>query len=529
MATPASHPILSCAEAKTWETQLLKDGPAEWAAMQHAGRKIAVALVNDSQEIGGLPADARLLVLTGKGNNGGDALLAAETLLALRPKATAVLVLAFDRAALRPLAARALGRLMKLGVARVAIVSEEQALAPDRSYDVCLDGIFGFQFRPPMGAAIAKLIGRVNAHASIRLRAAVDLPSGLGGFEKTTVFRADFTYATGIVKQPVIDPGKTETVGRLRYLDLDFFADEIPLETDQHWVSDRVLLPSVLNPLGELRPAKSDKRTYGHLVVVGGSHSYPGAVMLATRAALRSGTGLVTAFVPRELAAAYAAAQPEAMWVGCPQTKGGGLGPGAFKLVEARLQRASALLIGPGIGTDPQTLALVGRILDEVKVPVVIDADALRPELIERLRSKVFICTPHAGEFQRIKPALYKGDRFVPRHGVLVLKGAMTRVTDGGVNYHSAFGGPVLARGGSGDTLAGMIGGLLAQRPADALTAACRGVVWHGMAADLLARARGQVAVENAQILEQLGPALLSSHARLTDGAAGVHGSERSA
>ncbi|MEJ1971373.1 MAG: NAD(P)H-hydrate dehydratase [Lacunisphaera sp.] len=93
---------------------------------------------------------------------------------------------------------------------------------------------------------------------------------------------------------------------------------------------------------------------------------------------------------------------------------------------------------------------------------------------------------------------------------MLVLKGPLTRVTDGKAIYHSPFGGPVLARGGSGDVLAGLIGGLLAQQPDNPLQAAMRGVVWHGRAADLLARTHGQVAVEISEILTQLGPALTS-------------------
>ena len=128
--------------------------------------------------------------------------------------------------------------------------------------------------------------------------------------------------------------------------------------------------------------------------------------------------------------------------------------------------------------------------------------------MIAKALGKPFICTPHAGEYERIKPALYAGDRLLAAQAALVLKGPLTRVTDGKVSYYSPFGGPVLARGGSGDMLAGLCGGLLAQQPKEVLLAACRGVVWHGLAADLLARTHGQVAVELSELLEQLGPAL---------------------
>jgi NAD(P)H-hydrate epimerase len=172
-------------------------------------------------------------------------------------------------------------------------------------------------------------------------------------------------------------------------------------------------------------------------------------------------------------------------------------------LVHERITRASALLIGPGLGADPETLGTISRIVRNTNIPLVLDADALRPEVIAAAGNNPFIATPHAGEYQRISPVLAGASQ-----GVIVQKGPMTRVLVGKTTYYSPFGGPVLARGGSGDILAGLIGGLLAQKPDDLPLAACRGVVWHGRAADLLARARGQVSVETSQLLEQLGPAL---------------------
>ena len=499
-----SHPILTCAGAKDREAQLLQGEEAEWAAMQQAGQAIAQAILEDFKEVGGLPAKARVLVLTGKGHNGGDALLAARAILAGRPDARAVVVLCFGAADLRPRAGRALDWLKRDAPGRVEIVAAEQALAAGESYALGLDGIFGFQFRAPMDADTAALIVAVNAHAGIKLRAAVDLPSGVGETNAMTIFRADFTYATGVVKQPVLSPRVTSSVGRLRYLDLGFFD-----HTSVPEAKERILTTQVLAPLGELRATQTDKRTFGHLFVVGGSRSYPGAVVLAVRAALRSGAGLVTAFVPERLAPDYAARRPEAMWVGCPETASGGLASGTATLIRERWSRATAMLIGPGLGTDSETLDLVQTIVRITNIPLVLDADALRPEVMTRVKAKPFIGTPHAGEFERIAPEVFADGKFIAAQGVLVLKGPMTRVTDGKTIYHSPFGGPVLARGGSGDILAGLIGGLLAQKPDDLVLAACRGVVWHGRAADLLARARGQVAVEISEILEQLGPALI--------------------
>jgi NAD(P)H-hydrate epimerase len=224
-------------------------------------------------------------------------------------------------------------------------------------------------------------------------------------------------------------------------------------------------------------------------------------------AALRSGVGLVTAFVPESLAAAYAARAPEAMWAGLPETPGGGLAPAGLPRILKALQRASALAIGPGLGRDPKTQALALELVRSAKVPLVIDADALQPGIV-RAGKAPRILTPHAGEFERIAKGAGLRELGSALHAAIVLKGPVTRICDGGAVYHSFFGGPVLSRGGSGDLLAGLAGGLLAQAPADPLAAACRAAVWHGMAADQLARSQGQAAVRTLQLLDFLSPAL---------------------
>ena len=563
MNSSASHPILSCAEAKAWEHHRLGGDPERaWAAMQRAGAAVARGMIEDFREIGGLPPRARLLVLAGKGHNGGDALLAAKTILELHPEARAAVLLCFDESQLRPLAQRAYLTLGQAAPGRVETVPWLALKDRDERYDLCVDGVFGFQFRPPMDAATAEVLMWANTHASIRVRAAVDLPSGLAEEGASTVFQADFTYATGIVKKPVVDPANLGHVGRPRYLDLGFFEAAAHPEGSPYQVGrgvlaepssvNRVLLASILQPLAQLRPALSDKRTYGHLFVVGGSRSYPGAVLMTVQAALRSGVGLLTAFVPASLAPEYAARFPEAMWVGCPETKAGGLAGGTVALLRERLARATALAVGPGLGAEAGTLAAVQEIVAAAGVPVLLDADALRPEVLAAARGKRLVCTPHAGEFQRIADGVRLEDYCASNDAVIVLKGPMTRIAcgraglrpapEGGSKtrptetnvYFSFFGGPVLARGGSGDVLAGLIGGLLAQhggpssceavtagdqgglagaRPSTEATllAACRGVVWHGMAADLLARDRGQVAVQTTQLFDYLQSALKAS------------------
>lgn len=514
MSVTGSHPVLNCSEAKAWEARVLGNEADEWSAMQAAGTALGEAIGEDFKEIGGLPLNARILVLVGKGHNGGDALLAVQVLLNQCKEAFAEVWLCFGEKALRPLARRALEELRNDFGTRISENDRPPVGDMDGSvWDLCIDGIFGFQFREPMDAETTGLITAVNAHPGIRFRAAVDLPSGVGDKNATTVFRADFTYATGIVKQPLLASDVAAAVGRLRYLDLGFFKEAQPKDVT---CAARVLTKETLRPLAAFRDAQTDKRTYGHLFVVGGSRSYPGAVVLAVRAALRSGAGLVTAFVPERLAPEYAARHPEAMWVGCPETNQGGLAQGTVDLIKERLARANALLIGPGMSAEPEVLRTMETIVRITNIPLVLDADALRPEVLAATGRSSVICTPHAGEYQRLggKGGLHSSSSH--GHLIVVLKGPLTRVVgvsdlaETGPTYYSPFGGPVLARGGSGDMLAGLIGGLLAQEPVNPLLAACRGVVWHGRAADLLARKRGQVAVEISEILEQLGPALHS-------------------
>ncbi len=471
-----SHPVLSPAAARDLEAALFAgDETAEWNAMHRAGRAVGEALLRDSRECGGIPDGGRLLVLAGKGHNGGDALLAALSILAARPAATAEVFFVFGSRSLRPLAARAWRELVHGARGRV-----REVRGIDGAFEAVLDGVFGFQFRPPVEPRVAALLERVNA-APIRFRAAVDLPSA-------GVFRADFTYATGSVKTPVMEG---DTAGRVRYLDLGFFRGD---EAGGH----RVLLPSNLETLARLRPAVCDKRTYGHVFIIGGSSAFPGSVLLTTLAALKSGVGLVTAFVPETLVPAYAAQAPEAMWVGWPLTPGGGLALEGEHLLREKLPRATALVMGPGLGREEETAALARSIAASSPVPLVLDADALMPEVVGAARQPL-VLTPHAGELARLG-----GVASVPPHAVLVAKGPATRILHKGWTYETCAGGPVLARGGSGDLLAGLIGGLLAQTPSDPLGSACRGTLWQGHAADRLARARGQTAVRISEMLEHL-------------------------
>ena len=403
-----------------------------------------------------------------------------------------------------------------VGVSEVTLVLSK--VAEDGGIDICIDGLLGVSFVPPLRGSTLTIIEAVNAFESIRLRASVDLPSGRGDVSAENPFIADFTYATGIAKQVLFDG--LASCGRIRYVDLGFFDGAFEVEGGS---IESVVHPRVLEPLRKLRSASAEKRAFGHLYIVGGSVSMPGALLMSVKAAVRSGVGLVTAFAPASVAAALSPQVPEAMWVPWPATNNGTLDPRAISILVDRLGSATAVLCGPGMGRDRGTELIVQQLIQTVRLPLVLDADALRQKAIEfapKRRSDFgpLIATPHMGEFMRIAK-LSAPDfsvsalmDFCRAYKVtVVLKGANTRICDGRSILYNTHGGPVLSRGGSGDLLAGLIGGMIAQKNTDTQTSVARAVMLHGLAAQRLAREKGQVLVNTTQLLDYL-PAVLRNH-----------------
>ena len=509
-----AHPILTCAEARAWETRILGDDPEKsWAAMQQAGVALGAAALRDFVQWRPLPRDPRVLVLAGPGHNGGDALLAAREVLRARPRGRITVVLLEPREKSKPNTQRATDELA--ANSGVELITPEQfypRLSAGDTWDFTIAGLYGMGFRPPLPEAARALIAAVNdAPGATGFRAAVDLPSGLGDESDELAFRADFTYATGIAKRPLFDPANAKWVGRIRYLDLGFF--EKDYDGPRAYAED-ILRPEILKAMGRLRAAEADKRTYGHLLVVAGSRAFPGAQMLNVLGALRAGTGLITALTPYSHAAAFAAARPEAMWRACPEEMDGGHGGATFGAVRELQARASALLAGSGLGRGPTTQSMLPMLVKTCPLPLVLDADALMPKVLQAMFERPanagpVILTPHAGEYSRLAGEGADLGEFCRKFKVItVLKGPVTRICDGTRTWCATLGGPVLARGGSGDVLAGIIAGLVAQRAGEPLLAAARGVVWHGLAADALARSRGESSALTAELTAFMPEAL---------------------
>ncbi len=251
-----------------------------------------------------------------------------------------------------------------------------------------------------------------------------------------------------------------------------------------------------------VRKRDTHKSHYGKLLILGGSVGYTGAVALCARAALRSGAGLVSVGVPGDIYPIIAAKLDEAMPFPLEQ-------PLRYADIGPKLAASTVCVIGPGMGRSEDTLHFVREVLAHSQIPTVVDADALFAvkEKLSLLRGTII--TPHAGEFARLSGSV-TGDRiedaaaFAEKHGcTVVLKGSETVVAfpEGRV-YVCPVGNPGMATGGSGDVLAGIIGGLLGQLPQE--QAVVYGVCIHGAAGDLCARELGEYSMLPSDMIEAL-------------------------
>lgn len=515
-----SDPILSCKESSSFERKFFRgQEEKEWEAMNRAGEAIGDCLLRDMRELRTIPHRPRILVLVGKGHNGGDALVATKRLLKTIPTARAVVWSTCPWKECRPLCRRAYEEATKSVGKRIEevenlknlsvtkeIESVFTSLVENSGFSASIDGILGMGVKLPIQQPLFDLFTLINQSDAISVRAAVDLPSGMTEDSDANALRADFTYATGVVKVPLVEPGKLKWTGRVRYVDLGFF-DEDSDDFKSH--KDRVLKNYFLQKLRVLRSASTDKRSYGHLFLLAGSRDYAGAAMMSAQAALKAGVGLLTVGIPESLHSSFAAQRPEAMWVPLPETPQGGLALEGLGKIKELVGSIDAFATGPGIGKERESHALIRETLKELSVPAILDADALHESILSNCENKKsLILTPHAGEFKRIannkSPMEYASET---KH-ILVLKGPHTQIYNHDIRYSCMGGSSVLARGGSGDLLTGIIGALLAKNPDNPLEAASLGVQWHGRASEVLARQHGQESSYATDLLNYLSFAL---------------------
>jgi len=272
------------------------------------------------------------------------------------------------------------------------------------------------------------------------------------------------------------------------------------------------------------RPRTAHKGDFGRILVIGGSSGMHGAPVLAAAAALRSGAGLVTVALPSSIYAAAGAAELRATWIPLPASRHGALEPSALPLLLAACGAADVVAVGPGLGSAPETRALLHELVPRIEQPLVLDADGLNafagaPAHIAG-RRKTTVLTPHPGELRRLtgnepgpddEPRRLAAVDLAMRAGAtVILKGHRSVVSNGLESHFNATGNPGMATGGAGDVLTGCAAALLAVVP-DALLAARVAAFAHGAAGDLAAAELGEIGVTATDLVAKL-PAALARH-----------------
>jgi NAD(P)H-hydrate epimerase len=494
-------PVFTAAEMRELDRRAVVElGIPSATLMENAGRGAAIGLLELLPALGAPRRSARVAIVCGKGGNGGDGFVVARWLR--RRGHRPVVLLAARPADVTGDAAAMLAALRRAGVRPIVIEDAARAAALISESHVVVDALLGTGARGAPSGLTATLIEHVNA--SGRPVVALDMPSGLpadGGAPPGPAVRAAATFTFAGLKRGLVQPPGLDYAGRVTVVPIGIPAAEVSRGA-RAWVIERADVAALFPP----RPREAHKGTYGHLLIVGGSLGKTGAAALASRAAMRAGAGLVTTATAASQQPVVAGLVVEGMTEPLAETAAGTVALAARERVLELAAARDAVALGPGLGLDPDTQALVRRLVCELDRPLVLDADALtaiagRLELL-RAAPAPRCLTPHPAEMARLLgtsvPDVQR-DRVASARAVatgyavhVVLKGAITVIAaaDGRV-FLNPTGNPGMASGGTGDVLTGIAGALLAREmpPPDALVAA---VYLHGLAGDLAAARLGE-------------------------------------
>jgi NAD(P)H-hydrate epimerase len=499
-------PLPTPAEMAVWDRETIHTvGIPGVTLMESASREAVNVLL---EEYGGVDS-ATIYCFAGSGNNGGDALAMARHLADLGAEITV-----FHTRPKKQYRGETRTNLLwaqKLDVPLVHLAGVNLDSLPQP--DVIVDGLLGTGFQGTLREDVLNLVRAVNRLGERAFVLAVDIPSGLNGLTGRAQPEAVMADATATFQSPklgLVMPEAMPFTGALHVCPIG-----IPLKVQaDNPVRHHLITGAVMDGLPA--PARDmHKGSAGHVLVVGGSFGLTGAPHLAGLAALRSGAGLATVACPAGLADAVKAGSPDIMTL--PLGSGTAWTGDMGAQIKEELHRFDAVVLGPGLGREPEAMALALELIASCGLPMVLDADALFalaafPEHLKTLPERA-VLTPHPGEMARllgVDTAEIQADRLgaagrflAACDTTLVLKGAGTLVADPDTTCVSPFAEPNLSVAGSGDVLSGVVGTLLASG-LPPLHAACAGVFWHGLAGRALNHefpARGNLASEIANML----------------------------
>jgi ADP-dependent NAD(P)H-hydrate dehydratase / NAD(P)H-hydrate epimerase len=508
------------------EKEAVSRGLSYSQLLRNAGRGLADLIIEQFQDC----ERKTILGLVGSGNNGGDTLVALSELGKKGWKPTAYLVKKREKDDLI---------LKEFKVAGGKVVSAQQDASFQKlnrllqKSSILLDGVLGTGIKLPLDGQVAEVLRIVAEFQSKPFTIAVDCPSGVDCGSSDAAkecIPADLTVCMAAVKTGLLRFPAFNFVGDLETVEIGLPEDLKGWGRSNDLVIDSQIVADLLPP----RPLDSHKGTFGTAMMVSGSTTYAGAILLAGRAAYRIGVGLLRIAIQEPLLASLAGHLPEATWLFLPHTDGV-INAGAAGIIKQNLKKVTAILLGPGWGTASATYQFMQNLLstndqpasseDFNLPPMVVDADGLR--LLaqingwDKLLSHPSVLTPHPGEMSALcglgidaiqRDRLEIARRFAVQWGhVLILKGALTVIASPqGQVMVVPIATPALARAGSGDVLAGMITGLLAQGLSGFHAAICAAWI-HARAGMLAADLLGSPASVLASDVIEAIPQVLNS------------------
>jgi NAD(P)H-hydrate epimerase len=506
-----NHSIVTAEQMRAIEGQMFAGGMPVAALMEKVAGRIVDWTVQHYPQV----SCPTIGVLVGPGHNGGDALVVARE---LHHRGYQILIHYLTEKR-KDLTAVHGAYLDYLGVSTTSTVADLQFC------DLIVDGGFGFGLERSIAGAIAQTFTTLNAWPQPII--SIDLPSGLHtdtGALLGTAIAATHTLCLGLWKRGLFQEVARAWRGDVHLIPFDIPEQAIAAVLGPTPPLQQLTTETALTHLPLPRSATAHKYKAGHLLLIAGSRRYGGAALLAGKGAIASGVGMLTVVVPESLRAMVLSQLPEALVIGAAETENGAIAalPNAWQGTDY-----DAIACGPGMTPDisPVMTAILAH-----TAPLLLDADALnwlsaRPERLTH-RTAPTLLTPHLGEFRRLFPEALTtaADPIVAAQSAaqgtpctLILKGANSVITSPeGQQWIMADSTPALARGGSGDVLTGLIGGLIAQNikrsgvsPDQAvLSAAIAGVWWHGMTGQAIARTHTELGCSPSQLATALPSAL---------------------
>jgi NAD(P)H-hydrate epimerase len=510
--------LVSAAEMRALDRAAIQDCKiSSLRLMENAG----MAVVKEMEQCFGRLRGKTVTVLAGKGQNGGDGLVVARILRQRGWRARVGLL--WPASMLTSDATRMLRKYKQAGgrtypvLGPASIHSAVAALLGES--DVLIDAIFGTGLNAPIEGPVADVIQVMNK--ARRRIVAVDIPSGLdadSGEILGTAVQAFMTVTLARPKRGLFLGEGPNIAGIIRVGDIGIPEELIA----RAGIPLKLLDAAGVGAFLPVRKPGAHKGSFGHAGIIAGSSGKTGAAAMAALGALRSGAGLVSVAVPEGLNAVLEAKLLEAMTFPVAETPSHAFSKAATESLIEFASAKTAVAIGPGIGSEPETVGLVHDLVAQIKQPLVIDADGINAlagytHILRRAQAPV-ILTPHPGEMARLlgiraadvqKDRLGVAGRFAREFNVhVVLKGAGTVVAgpDGSLAVNPT-GNPGMATGGTGDVLTGMTVGFLAQGVAP-LEAASLAAFLHGMAGDIAAARQGEIGMIARDLIDAIPQAI---------------------